>query len=121
MAYRLIVLLTGLLVAGAAQAVDEDYYIPYTDTYGYVYDPETGKFVKQEPAPAAGQDDAAGDETKATGEVQASRAATPDEANEPMENESASSVPFLWISGGIILIAGYLYRLRQKRRDAVPD
>ncbi len=35
--------------------VDEDYYIPYTDTYGYEYDPETGTFIKRDPAPAASE------------------------------------------------------------------
>ena len=30
-------------------AIDEDYFIPYTDNYGYVYDPETGTYIKQDP------------------------------------------------------------------------
>jgi len=27
-------------------AADEDIFIPYTDTYGYIYDPVSGQFVK---------------------------------------------------------------------------
>jgi len=43
-----IIMLIGLLIAGQVFAIDEDYYIPYTDTYGYEFDPETGKFVKRD-------------------------------------------------------------------------
>lgn len=28
-------------------AADDDIYIPYTETYGYTYDPATGQFVKK--------------------------------------------------------------------------
>ncbi len=41
------------IVSMAVIAIDEDYYIPYTDTYGYVYDPETGQFVKSEESQAS--------------------------------------------------------------------
>jgi hypothetical protein len=121
MAFRLIVLLTGLLVAGLAQAIDEDYYIPYTDTYGYVYDPDTGKFVKEEPKPAPGQGSAAGDSTKAGTGDHAAQAAPSAESRESLESEGGTA-PFIWISGGgILLIAGFLYWFRQKRRSAVLD
>ncbi|MGY8813947.1 MAG: hypothetical protein ACKVHQ_04430 [Gammaproteobacteria bacterium] len=29
-------------------AVDEEYFIPYTDNYGYEYDAETGTYIKKE-------------------------------------------------------------------------
>lgn len=44
-----------LLLVPFAQAADDDINIPYTDTYGYVYDPATGSFVKND-APAAATD-----------------------------------------------------------------
>ena len=37
-----------LLVGNAAYAVDSEFYIPYTETYGYTYDPETGQYVQSE-------------------------------------------------------------------------
>lgn len=42
--------LLGNLVTSTVNAADDDIDIPYTDTYGYVYDPATGKFIKQNPA-----------------------------------------------------------------------
>jgi hypothetical protein len=48
-----IIMLIGLLIAGQVFAIDEDFYIPYTDTYGYEYDPETNKFVKRDQAPTS--------------------------------------------------------------------
>lgn len=44
-----------LLLVPLAQAADDEINIPYTDTYGYVYDPATGSFVKND-APAAAAD-----------------------------------------------------------------
>ena len=54
---RTLALICGLSLASASYGADEDIDIPYTDTYGYVYDPATGTFIKQDnPAnPAAGQ------------------------------------------------------------------
>lgn len=122
MAFRLIVLLTGLMVAGSALAIDEDYYIPYTDTYGYVYDPETGKFVKEEPKPAPGQSNASGDSTKAGTGDHAAQASPSIELRESQESEGGGTRPLTWISGGgILLIVGLFYWFRQKRRSAVLD
>jgi len=39
--------LIALMLAEQAKAIDGDYEIPYTDNYGYVYDPEIGKFIKE--------------------------------------------------------------------------
>ena len=44
--------LLGNLLTSTVNAADEDIDIPYTDTYGYVYDPATGTFIKQNPATA---------------------------------------------------------------------
>jgi hypothetical protein len=42
-------ILSALLSTPAVYAADEDIDIPYTDTYGYVYDPATGTYIKQDP------------------------------------------------------------------------
>lgn len=36
-------------------AVDEEYFIPYTDNYGYEYDPQTGTYIKKDPPQSAPQ------------------------------------------------------------------
>ena len=41
-----------LLIGSQVFAIDSDYFISYTDNYGYVYDPETGQYVEQEQPPA---------------------------------------------------------------------
>ncbi len=38
-----------ILFSAPLFAVDEDYFIPYTDNYGYEYDPETGTYIQTEP------------------------------------------------------------------------
>lgn len=46
-AYAIVASLVSTLPA-VVPAVDDDYFIPYTDTFGYVYDPQTGNYVKQD-------------------------------------------------------------------------
>jgi len=48
----LITILFLILFSTTSVAVDEDYFIPYTDNYGYEYDPETGTYVKTDPPEA---------------------------------------------------------------------
>ncbi len=45
-----LLLMSAVLSTSALYAADEDIDIPYTDTYGYVYDPATGTYIKQDPA-----------------------------------------------------------------------
>ena len=45
-----VVALAGITLLPAVYAVDDDYYLPYTDTYGYTYDAKTGTYVKQDGA-----------------------------------------------------------------------
>ena len=42
--------MSAISLTPALYAADEDIDIPYTDTYGYVYDPATGTYIKQDPA-----------------------------------------------------------------------
>ena len=49
----LITILFLILFSTPTVAVDEDYFIPYTDNYGYEYDPETGTYVQKEPTATA--------------------------------------------------------------------
>lgn len=37
----------GMVASQPVYAVDGDYVIPYTDNYGYVYDPKTGTYIQQ--------------------------------------------------------------------------
>lgn len=108
--------LIGLLIAGPVLGVDEDFYIPYTDTYGYVYDPETGQYVKQEdPAPPA-----------ETVVQKSNHNATVDPQNQvnPLVTEtldaSKSSIPAytILISGVVIVLIalGYWSLQRKKTR-----
>jgi hypothetical protein len=41
--------MSAYLATPVVYSADEDIDIPYTDTYGYVYDPVTGTFIKQDP------------------------------------------------------------------------
>jgi hypothetical protein len=50
-AFTIVLLLT--FSSSPIFAVDEEYFIPYTDNYGYEYDPETGTYIKKEPPPEA--------------------------------------------------------------------
>ena len=44
-----LLLMSAIPSTPALYAADEDIDIPYTDTYGYVYDPATGTYIKQDP------------------------------------------------------------------------
>jgi hypothetical protein len=44
----LITLLVVCFTSHYLYAVDEEYFIPYTDNYGYEYDPESGTYIKKE-------------------------------------------------------------------------
>jgi hypothetical protein len=44
-----LLVLSAYLTTPGLYAADEDIDIPYTDTYGYVYDPATGTYIKQDP------------------------------------------------------------------------
>ena len=48
----LIITLLVISINSPMYAIDEDYFIPYTDNYGYEYDPETGTYIKKrQPGP----------------------------------------------------------------------
>ncbi len=63
----------------ATQAADEDIDIPYTDTYGYVYDPETGAYIKQDQQATTGSTAT----TAAPADTVTQSAAVPVTMNEP--------------------------------------
>jgi len=107
--------MTGLLIAGQAFAIDEDFYIPYTDNYGYVYDPETGQYVKQEPATSG--------ESVVGNTVDASKGNSQDHDNqavaETADPAEASMTIYLVIGGGIFVLVAFTYWSSQRKKDAV--
>jgi hypothetical protein len=106
----------GVVLAGPALAIDEDFYIPYTDTYGYVYDPATGKFVKQEPAntaAAAADSSVSGPHSQDPGmQEQLSQNA----ADQPGSTEQ--NITMYLVIGGVIILAAVSYLLLQRKKNA---
>ncbi len=48
-------LLLSMVLSTSLLAVDEEYFIPYTDNYGYEYDPQTGTYIKTDPPQSASE------------------------------------------------------------------
>ena len=111
------ILVTTLLIflhSNQVSAIDEDYFIPYTDTYGYEYDPETGTFIKKEPDPVPVQEH--------------QQSATPDESMTAMQQTVPSAgssttnlttknsnlgLPLI-IAGAFFLLGGFMVFIRRR-------
>jgi hypothetical protein len=93
-------------------SVDEDYFIPYTDNYGYEYDPETGTYIKTEPAPtnSVNQQQSSGAHETTTALTQQS-APTMVQADQATQ-DSAYTTPILLAS--TIIIVGALLVLTKR-------
>jgi hypothetical protein len=97
-------------------AADEDIDIPYTDTYGYVYDPATGTYIKQDPPTAAvidvtGTAETANAPLTATGSVSAPVPAT-QTAVQSSAGIATTMVVVLLLAGGAL---GYVFTTRRMK------
>jgi len=92
-------LLVVLLSVGHVFAIDEDYEIPYTDNYGYVYDPETGQFVKQDQSTPESGDTSAGANVVDVSKNNAGQALT----ETPLASQGSLTF-YLLIGAGIALL-----------------
>jgi hypothetical protein len=107
-----IMLLAGMCVPMRSVAVDDDYYIPYTDNYGYEYDPETGTYIKK--------DTPARVETGST-QTSPSTANTDRMTRQPVQAETRgrsepedSGSPAIPLVAGIVVVLGILLALSRK-------
>jgi len=109
-----IVFLVGLLTVGQVLAVDEDFYIPYTDTYGYVYDPKTRQYVKQDAAPSS-------DTVVQKPDVNATVTVDPQDQVNPVVTgtlDASKGIPayYILISGVIIVLVASAYWSLQRKK-----
>lgn len=111
---RILFVFIGLmLISSSTFAIDEDFYIPYTDTYGYEYDPETGRFMKKEiPSRSASEAPSGGAGIKAATPPRNHAAGL--EAKTSAGTKKAYLVTLVAVVGFLVL-AGISYRLRQGR------
>jgi len=115
------VVLVSLLIGVQVFAVDEDYYIPYTDTYDYVYDPETGQYIKQEKP--SGEGNISGRDHTSAGNNSPDSNAGSQSSNVPsgMGKQGSPNQDFLdspvsaVISGVALAVIGFFFWLRRKK------
>ena len=99
----LIFTIVGTFVPDTGYAIDEDYFIPYTDNYGYEYDPETGTYIKKDnPTPAVTENRQSTHNTDNTASVtqQPMSVASPTATT----NEETSNRLPLILAGAIVLL-----------------
>lgn len=107
---RLLIII-GLLFSTQVVAIDEDYYIPYTDTYGYVYDPETGQFIKQDQA--SSESESSPGSANTADSMQAGNNVQPTtKTSTPLEE--TSSLPL--VVAGLVVLAVIVFAVWFKRK-----
>jgi len=99
-------------------AVDDDYFIPYTDKQGYVYDAKTGQFIKQKsPAKSAA---VATTSTPTAATIQSVTGLTvPSQPSPAVVSESANNQQTgrnAGILSGLIIVAVTVYFLLSRRK-----
>ena len=100
-------------------AVDDDYFIPYTDKQGYVYDAKTGQFIKQKspaksaPVATTSTPTAATIQsvTGLTESAQPNPAVVSESANRQLTGRNAA------ILTGLFIVAITVYRLLSRRKS----
>lgn len=125
----LLVIALGLSLVKPLYAIDGDYNIPYTDNYGYEYDPATGTYVqKQVPAPATSTDNQATPDTTTTTSVPVptttqaeanNSVSAPAEANTPVAapaEAKTARVP-LMIAGVFAVLGFSLAAMRMRKKS----
>lgn len=125
-AFSVFALIGLLLLSMRVYAIDETYYIPYTNHNGYQYDPQTGQYVKtQQSAPKASNNTQkqSGSDT----EMQSDSGMQNDSTQTAGEGRksSAREIPFyikaiIGVGSGILIIVVVLSLwLRQRKRNAI--
>lgn len=95
----------GVFCINHVYAVDEEYFIPYTDNYGYEYDVETGTYIKRDaPSPTA----SGTQESIDSSEHNINIAQKPESVSIQIltTNQKTSDSPLL-IFAGVVLILGF--------------
>lgn len=109
----------GIVVSQPVYAIDGDYVIPYTDNYGYVYDPKTGSYIQQPQPTDTTQADPAQPQTQAANHPAAAApaaaaAATPapviqaEQSTTITAPQQTSSISLPVIVAGTIVVLGVL-------------
>ena len=101
----ILLLVPAALFTPAIHAADEEIDIPYTDTYGYVYDPATGTFIKPD-TPAATTDNSNTAQT-ADASTPAAGHAAPDTATltPPAQSSPTTTAEKSWLPLALVLLA----------------
>ncbi|NNE37991.1 MAG: hypothetical protein HKN08_06770 [Gammaproteobacteria bacterium] len=111
-----------ILVSTPLLAVDEDYFIPYTDNYGYEYDPETGTYVQTKPtATVTPQPTSQTGQQTATESSKASLTAQPNpDQSETVNDTDSISIQLPVLIGALvgILVISFALARTFKKQDA---
>jgi hypothetical protein len=87
----LVTLLFSMVQSTSLFAVDEEYFIPYTDNYGYEYDPQTGTYIKTDPPQSASEQSAPQQVTNSSDTSNNNiNASNPGNRTEPIANSNVS-------------------------------
>jgi hypothetical protein len=113
----LTITLLGLASTSPLYAIDEDYFIPYTDNYGYEYDPETGTYIKKDnPAPTVADNQTPVSGTGNTNVSANQQAMSVTQTTSAETVESPSSLPFIF--AGVIVILGLVMVITRIQKKA---
>lgn len=113
-----------LLFMPAAHAADEDIDIPYTDTYGYVYDPATGAFVKQGGSATPVDSSNSAQTTTSTADTGTAASADATTMNTPSQTPATTtpSKPLIPIVVLSLAVAGFIgYRLLARKNPGTTE
>ena len=111
----LLIVLLYLSCTNVATGVDEDYFIPYTDNYGYEYDPETGTYIKKQPSPTDSVTQQQ-NSTHASNISAAEPAASATGPAEPSAGDSSLGLPLL-LAAVILLGGGVMVYVRRQKQQ----
>lgn len=123
LSYRTLALVCALTLVSISHAADEDIDIPYTDTYGYVYDPATGTFIKQDKPATSATDQTPEALPPAAGpmaavETPATTGMTTPETAPAMQAGSVLMPGLLLVLIAVIALA---YRLMTRPKQSAPE
>lgn len=102
----ILLLVSAAVFTQVVHAADEEIDIPYTDTYGYVYDPATGTFIKPD-TPAASTDNSNTAQTADASMPAAGHAAQPvtTALTPPAQDTSPATPEKSWLPPLLLLLA----------------
>lgn len=101
----------GMVVSQPVFAVDGDYVIPYTDNYGYVYDPKTGTYIQQSQPADTIQSDSVQPQNQAATPAAAADPAPFIQAEQTTSPapQQTSTLPLPAMAIGILILLGLLF------------